>query len=237
MSEKIEESCETEDSERCEVECDDEVEYYIKAFKRLDKTGKHTWNWAAFLFRSAWMAYRKMYLYALSFAFIFGIFEYCAFSLVAFNVYGSFSSLHRLETEHQVLYLVVKFCCWIIEGIFTGYFGNALYYSVIKKKIRKGYHLLKKYLPTSIPSALAAVYSPFICFADWISRKSQLKTEVESEVNEETVRACLNPNKENHIAVKIANVLVCILMIGAVAKKYITDYGETVAQITTEKKI
>ena len=83
----------------------------------------------------------------------------------------------------------------------------------------------------------SSLFFPFICFADWISRKSQLKTEVESEVNEKTIRAYLNPNKENHISVRIANVLVCLLLIGAVAKIFTSDYRETRTRITTEKRI
>ncbi len=43
------------------------VEYYEKAFDRLDKTGKHTWNWAAFFGGITWLLYRKMYLYAFVF--------------------------------------------------------------------------------------------------------------------------------------------------------------------------
>jgi hypothetical protein len=237
MSEKVEESCETEDRECYEVECDDEVEYYVKAFKRLDETGKHTWNWAACIFGSAWMAYRKMYLYALSFVIIIVVFRLCAFSLISFSMYGNFLLPNLFKDQHPILYQSIFVCSWGICCVFTGYFGNALYYRAIKKKIRKGYHLLREYCPISILSWLCVFYSPLICFADWISRKSQLKTEVESEVNEETIRAYLNPNKKNHIAVKIANILVCLLLIGAVAKIFTSDYRETRTRITTEKKI
>lgn len=64
--------------------------------------------------------------------------------------------------------------------------------------------MLDQYRPTSISSI---GFWPFICFADWISRRSQLKTKIEEKVNEETVQAYLNPNKKNHISVKIANFL------------------------------
>ncbi len=40
------------------------AEYYEKAFDRLEKTGKHTWNWSAFFGGITWLLYRKMYLYA-----------------------------------------------------------------------------------------------------------------------------------------------------------------------------
>ena len=224
MTEKIKESRKTEDRGRYEAEhLESEEEYYIKAFKRLDKTGKHTWNWAACIFGCSWMAYRKMYLYTLFFILIIVVFRLCAFSLVSFNMYGTFLSPDLFKYQHPVLYQSIFVCSWGICCIFTGYFGNALYYNAIKKRIRKGYHLLQKYCPTSIPSALAIIYCPLICFADWIAYKLQLKTDVKSEVNEETVRAYLNPNKKIHIAVKIANVLVCyIFLVGlfvAPAKK------------------
>ena len=43
------------------------VEYYEKAFSRLEETGKHTWNWAAFFGGITWLLYRKTYLYAIAF--------------------------------------------------------------------------------------------------------------------------------------------------------------------------
>ena len=109
---------------------------------------------------------------------------------------------------------------WFIPNVLLGYFGNALCYNAIKKKIRKGYHLLDKYCPTSIPSILGGpIFGTIVYFADRIAYKLQLKTDVKSEVNEETVRAYLNPNKKIHIAVKIANVLVCFFfLIGLIAK-------------------
>ena len=152
-------------------------------------------------------------------------------------MYGTLLSPDLFEKQHPVLYQSIFVCSSGICCIFTGYFGNALYYSAVKKRIRKGYHLLQKYCPISILSAIAIIYCPLICFADWISRKSQLQTPIESKVNEETIRAYLDPNKENHIAVKIANVLVCLLMIAGLVKAVNNSYKEAIAQITTEKKI
>ena len=209
MSKKTNEPCKVEDSDYHEVEqFESEGEYYyIKAFKRLDKTGKHTWNWAAFLFGSQWMLYRKMYLYS------------CLFLVISVML----SPLPIILSKHLLLIksesddiLSIMIFFWFIPNVLLGYFGNAVYYKAIEKRIQKGYHLLDKYCPTSIPSILSGVT---ICFADWIARKCQLKTDVKSEFNEETVRAYLNPNKKIHIAVKIANVLVCFFfLIGLIAK-------------------
>lgn len=213
MAEKIKESCEALDRGRCEAEYfESEEEYYIKAFKRLDETGKHTWNWAAFLFGSAWMAYRKMYLYTLFFVLIIVVFRLCAFSLVSLSMYGTFLSPDLFENQHPVLYQSIFVCSWGICCIFTGYFGNALYYNAIKKRIQKGYHLLQKYSPTSILSAFAIIYCPLICFADWISRKLQLKTETEYEVNEETIRAYLNSARDIPGIVKAANTIIWLFL-------------------------
>ena len=35
-------------------------QYYLDAFEKLDKEGKHTWNWAAFFMFGIWFGYRKM---------------------------------------------------------------------------------------------------------------------------------------------------------------------------------
>ena len=193
MSENIEKNC-----------CRNEEVYYLNAIKRLEKSGEYTWNWAAFFFGGAWMAYRKMYLYAFLYTLVTWTLSQSVLRLISPNVYGESSVPLILQNIHSGFFWFVFGCLWLIESILTGYFGNALYYRTIKKKIQKGYHLLDQYHPTSISSI---AFWPFICFADWISRRSQLKTEVEDEVNEETIQAYLNPNKKNHISVKIANFL------------------------------
>lgn len=211
MSEEIKEKC-------CEEEyLESEEAYYIKAFERLNKTGKHTWNWAAFLFGHGWMLYRKMYLYS----FLFVIF--CAVSIslsVGLSPWIAYLLSIKSELNRKVLLSCFGILGWFLPNVLLGYFGNAVYYKAIKKRIRKGYYLLDKYCPTSVPSILGGpVFGTIVCFADWIARKCQLKTDVESEVNEETVRAYLNPNKEIHIAVKIANVLACVFfLIGLFAR-------------------
>lgn len=198
MSEKNNKPCEVEDRDHYEAEqFESEEEYYIKAFKRLSETGKHTWNWAAFLFGSMWMLYRKMYLYGFLFLFTNVILSRLAVIPIA---------LLSIKSDLAFILLFVTFF-WFLPNVLLGYLGNAMYYEAIEKRIQKGYHLLDKYCPTSIPSILGGVI--YICFADWISRKLQQKTKVKSEINEETIRAYLNPNKKIHIAVKIANVFVC----------------------------
>ena len=51
-----------------------------------------------------------------------------------------------------------------------------------------------------------------ICFADWFANKSRLKENTENEINEESIRTYLNPERENPRAVKIANVVACFMI-------------------------
>jgi len=212
MSEEIAE-------DRCEKYAESEEEYYVKAFKRLDETGKHTWNLAAFFFGLGWMLYRKMYLYGFLYYIAYGILQAYTLGITASVVYGGSSNVSILENDYPTLYWFVIGCFSLLVSVFTGYFGNAMYYSAVKKKIRKGYHLLDKYCPTSIPSILCW---PVICFADWISRKLQLKVRGKNKANEETVRAYLNPDKEIHWVVRVANVIACLAVIAVIATRLIS---------------
>lgn len=172
------------------------MEYYEQAFKRLDETGKCTWNWAAFFGVNLWMFYRKMYLYGMVVSFVY-------YSLHAI-IWGIVSVM--IETDHFGLMCAIEISLTVLLMVFLGYFGNAMYYRSVKNRIRKGYHLLEKYCPTSIPSALV-FGAPFVCLADWISRKLQLKTELEIKVCEESVHDYLNPNRKIHWVVQSANIL------------------------------
>lgn len=167
------------------------VGYYVKAFKRLDETGKNTWNWAAFLFGPAWMLYRKMYLYGTIFYMIFGTIQ---------NVVVSTGSV----------FLAFFFVLGI--RILYGYFGNSLYYRIVKERIRQGYHLLDRYSPTSIPAAIP-IFGLLACFADWISCDSQLRTKFEEKIDEKTIRAYLNSARENPFIVKVVNGILWLFIV------------------------
>ena len=99
---------------------DSEEEYYIRAFKRLDETGKQTWNWAAFFFSGSWMAYRKMYLYSFLFKFSLALFAGIVLFFIAFFAYGKFvyGDLHSLlKTGYPVIYWSFAICFWIFKSI------------------------------------------------------------------------------------------------------------------------
>lgn len=176
-----------------------ESEYYRKAFKRLNETGKHTWNWAAFFLGSCWMLYREMYLYG-----ILG-------NLICF-LFLTFSSLYArlsLETEN---FLYICGCLLIYLGlsVFYGYFGNSLYYRVVIYRIKKGYHLIDKYSPTSIRTVMPEVLisSLFACcstiFFALINffrkpKNSELK-ESDTVVNEENITKYLEDKADHPFA-------------------------------------
>jgi hypothetical protein len=175
------------------------ADYYEKVFDRLEKTRKHTWNWAAFFWGFSWMGYRKIYLPCVAFSFIYAIFAYGA--LVGASIL--FVKTMSISWGLLALFLIL----FLGKRIGLGYFGNALYYWSVKKRIRKGYHLLEKHRPTSIMS----IISPLIMWiADAISHEMQSGKLVGDEANAETIHAYLDPNKKNHWAVKTGNVLVCV---------------------------
>ncbi len=81
---------------------------YLEKFAKLDATGsKVSWNWCAFLFSFWWLAYRKMYLYAVGY--------YVAAAVVANIPYVGF--------------VAIGF------PIAMGILGNSIYFETLKKKI------------------------------------------------------------------------------------------------------
>ncbi len=92
------------------------ADYYLQKFEFFEKTGSSvSWNWAAFGFGVFWMAYRKMFLYAILTVFF-------IFTLNVLEVVLHFS---------PVLSFFLSVWLWIGFGLF----GNYLYYLHVKKKI------------------------------------------------------------------------------------------------------
>ncbi|GHU16612.1 hypothetical protein FACS189472_02050 [Alphaproteobacteria bacterium] len=151
-------------------------EYYFIAFKILEDHGKHTWNWAAFFFGSMWLFYRKMPLLGTLYA----IFE-LVYSFHLENLYDTAS----LTTK--VIALILAF----LPGILIGAFGNAIYYDRVKKNIKKGYHMCKKYSPTSILS-IFVLPAPFAWIRDRILLHDAMKkcnSSFNDELSKKNIRA------------------------------------------------
>ena len=184
----------SEESEDKSTENEDEpieeVEYYKMAFKRLEKEGKHTWNWAAFFFGYVWALYRKMYLYSfLAVILYYFLMKICSIVLIPLTTSGSVIGLE-----------LCNFLLAIILGIIWGRYGNALYYNVVKKRIKKGDHLLDKYRPTSFWGIWGSFPYIFMPIGDYLARRKFFKTHKlkNNSVTAETINAYLNPKKENN---------------------------------------
>ena len=103
------------------------VKYYLKEFKKVEQK-QFSWNWSAFLFGPAWLAYRKMPGYCLvsaliMIAIILGIYDPLILSVDC----KDFMSSPRLY-----VFLMVMLIYTVLHGIF----GNSLYLKYLKKKKR-----------------------------------------------------------------------------------------------------
>ncbi len=116
--------------QKIENEPIEEVEYYKSAFALLDKEEKHTWNWCAFLFGPTWALYRKMYLYS----FLGMILLSLLTIIIKFIMIKSITpEAWENSTFAKFIELVSAIFCYVIWG----YFGNALYYRTVKKRIKR----------------------------------------------------------------------------------------------------
>jgi len=77
------------------------TEYYLPRFEQMETLNSYTsWNWAAFLFSTAWMMYRKMY--------VFGIVVWLASNLVSLLGGGLLSLLLSVGVGVLGNYLYMK---------------------------------------------------------------------------------------------------------------------------------
>lgn len=100
------------------------IAYYLREFKKIDE-GKLSWNWCSALAGPLWCLYRKMY----------GAF----FGYIL--VIGFINSIH--------LPMIANGCLQTLLLFFLGFIGNGSYYSVVKIRIKSGYHLSGRYKPVS----------------------------------------------------------------------------------------
>ena len=116
--------------------------YYLTAFDKLEKKGEHTWNLSAFLFQVVWLFYRKMYAYGIICLIL---------DIIIFT------------SELQLLYPIISLA--------LGYYGNSLYYEIVKERTSLGYHLMDNQYKTTSKSlglmCLIGMFFPkavFDCF-------------------------------------------------------------------------
>ncbi len=101
------------------------VDYYLKAFDKLEKTGENTINNAAAYIFLAWMLYRKMYFYAI----IAFIFQLCFTKLLKF-IGQTITFFGDAETGAAIGLTTGLIICIRLFGIY----GNKLYYNVVKSE-------------------------------------------------------------------------------------------------------
>lgn len=185
------------------------IAYYLDAFKKLDE-GRDSWNWAAFFFQGMWMFYRKMYLYGL-----FSLLIDCA-------VFLAITSSHSISAVFGLSF-VFRFAYKCLYG----YFGNRIYYSVVKERIAGGYHLMDQYKSTSKSLAILFIFLPSIYFyylADVLANEEffRNKSRGDNSVNEENILKYLAQDKQNHVQGKIA--IIASVVLYFISSSVIVDF-------------
>ncbi len=98
------------------------AEYYKARFDKLASGGSIGWHWPAFFFSSAWLLYRKMWLYAL----LYIIVVPTILSVVTMLVFGA------------AVGTMIYYTAYVVYGfILMPLFANRLYYGHAKAKIDK----------------------------------------------------------------------------------------------------
>lgn len=105
------------------------INYYKEAFQKSE----FTFNWAACIFNSGWMIYRRMWFSAFACVIISRVFYYGVDFICPNFKYG-----------HSIASLVMM--------LIIGFFGNSIYKAELKWKVKQGYHLSKNFNPTSLRS-------------------------------------------------------------------------------------
>ena len=176
---------------------DETTQYYLNAFERLEKEGKHTWNWAACFFNVAWLGYRKMYLEA---AIIFIINTALGFALCDKVV----ENFVRGDIQPTVIALIAFN---IFTYAFFGYFGNSLYYRKVKYMVKKGFHEIPENRPTSLFCAFTVFAMPFFYLSDYMAIRN--REPINTDISEGNIIKYLDVSgsRKKHIYDKIATIL------------------------------
>lgn len=187
---------------------DNKLNYYVEVFKRLDETGKNTFNWAACLLFPFWLAYRKMYVETMIFSSILGSIIYPMFLLFKFSV----------TVSGPIGLAIIVICLFFLIVLASvcipfGFYGNRIYRYYVTRQILNGYHLMPGYRTTSVLSAIFIPIQPLYLLADiYENTKWQAThklTESEKEYTEENVVKYLKNGKKNHFYGKFAVLFGC----------------------------
>lgn len=176
------------------------ADYYLEKFRKI-ADGAITINWAAFIFSSTWLLYRKMYL---QYFILYGI-SFLIGIIIAF-----IPKLIPYTNEITIIYMV-------IYSFFYMFFGNTLYKKHIEKKIklaqiknRSRYTAitwLRYYGGTSklacfIGIVVYVILSVFAIFSEQIEQKIQ-QEEMKQQQHQPVNRSGFTPIKHNIIYGKV----------------------------------
>ncbi|GHU13706.1 hypothetical protein FACS189449_09410 [Alphaproteobacteria bacterium] len=104
--------------------------YYLAAFKKLEDSGKNTWNWAAFLGGILWCSYRKMFGECAFLLLFEMVLSALFFPFLLFGAFAYFGENFPLEIFYVGIAIV-----FIPFRVFLGICGTANYYDQIKENI------------------------------------------------------------------------------------------------------
>lgn len=191
---------------------DKKLNYYIKAFKKLDETGENTFNWAACLLCPFWLGYRKMYVeLMLLVSLISGLITYP----LALFIHPSEIPSEFTATINIVVcaFPFILFVASVAVCVAFGFYGNRIYKYYVTRQISNGYHLMPEYRTTSVLSAISMLVQLLFFLADiYENTKWQAThklTESEKEYTEENVVKYLKNGKKNHFYGKFAVLFGC----------------------------
>ena len=110
------------------------ADYYAGVRRRMETTGNRlVWNWAAFVFSVAWLAYRGMWAAAISLCCLLGGF-FLAFD--SFYVTGAIVPSGASAAGMAAGTLVLQAAMIFGVPVFCGMFGNHLYLKRIEARLK-----------------------------------------------------------------------------------------------------
>ncbi|GHU18154.1 hypothetical protein FACS189472_06070 [Alphaproteobacteria bacterium] len=185
-------SIEMDEAKLRELVRDSSEEYYLEAFKKLEDSGKNTWNWAAFGGGFLWFCYRKMFMLGVL---------YChlpSFVIVGIAGFLAFSN-------EAIIALAITFEVFV--RVLLGVFCNGIYYKCVKKNINAGNHLCKKYRPTSpVMSYIGGSWFvwPIAALIVWIRDRRLLRdvpkngASFDNALDEKNIKTAIATKSEDH---------------------------------------
>ena len=198
------------------------TQYYLDAFEKLDKDGKHTWNWAAFFMFGIWFGYRKMYL------------ESVVLYVIGF-ILGKIADYFMVmypENGWYVFFILIAIFAPI--HAIAAYYGNAMYYRKVKNMIRRGAHEIPENRPTSLVCALVVFSVPFFWLSDYMTFKNHKAQSVDFS-RENIVKYIDAPNsRKKHLYDKIATFLGIFMLFAQIAFEIYGKYCATKQAISTK---